>query len=114
MSWLAKAPPVPVSVNDVLRVNRILSFNLVVVKPDTLRASIAVFILVSASSYVSSLSVVTVQLFPATAPLYVVSTDVPDILYVPCLLALKVGSAFLAATIVLFVIMDLSCIVSTS
>ena len=51
---------------------------------------------------------------PATLTLYVVSLDTPVILIVPCLLALNVGSANLATVVVLFVIIDLSCIVSIS
>ena len=78
------------------------------------KASIAVLILPKASEYVSLLSVVTVHDCPATVPLYVVSVETPEIFIVPCLLALNVGSAFLAATTVLLVSIDLSCIVSMS
>ena len=51
---------------------------------------------------------------PATVTSYVVLSDVPVILIVPCLLALNVGLAFAAATTVLFAIIDLSCIVRMS
>ena len=51
---------------------------------------------------------------PATVTSYVVFNDVPVILIVPCLFALNVGSAVLAAVTNLLAIIDLSCIVSIS
>ena len=51
---------------------------------------------------------------PATVTSYVVLSDVPVILIVPCLFALNVGSAVLAAVTVLFAIIDFYCIVRMS
>ena len=112
---MLNGPAVPVSVNDALRVKRILSFNFVVVRPEILNPSIRLFNSVRTVSYVALLGEVYSEIAePATVTLYLVSTDVPDILIVPCLLALNVGSAFLATVVVLFVTIDLSCIVSIS